>query len=715
MKSIVFITIFFTIIFTTSAQKIVVAADGSGNFTTIQAAINSLPDSATTQRIIVIKSGIYREKIYIDKHNILFQGEKAPKLGEKWGNNDGTSRDNREGDISVAKRKMQNAKQTIIVYSEAREIFRCTHPTDDWGAATMNIRAKDITLENLVITNDFGFNATGDSTFMCEGKAKITTKTSHQFALRCMPTTQRMTVKNCNFHSWGGDTVSPWDVDNGTFKFLNCTMEGAVDFYCPRGWAYAENCYFICHNNNAAIWHDGTGTESAKTVLKNCYFTGDKGYKLGRFHRDAQFYLINCTFSKDMADADIYQVRKDTTLMWGKRVSYFNCHRESGDFTWFKNNIDKNTAQNINANWTLNERWNQAPKPSKNKSDYGLPKVADAPIKTANPPVVAHSFAEDTIAEKMLIAQRNDGGLEKTLDGKTQPPPYNKAWDNTYKASIIDDKGRNDATIDNNATVREIQHLAEAFNETKNEKYKEAAERGIAYLLKMQYENGGFPQFYPDTSSYRKHITYNDNAMVRALDALKDISAGKTPYENVGITYREKAKNAVDRGIDCILKTQIVSNGQLTIWCAQHHYKSLEPVKARSYELPSFSGNESVGILEFLMKLDNPTPSVKKAISSGIAFLEAIKIVGFKTERVKDASLERGEDVVVKPEPNAIMWARFYDLETKKPYFSGRDGVKKATLAEIENERRAGYAWYGTWAADLISKKYLKWVAKWGK
>jgi hypothetical protein len=43
----------------------------------------------------------------------------------------------------------------------------------------------------------------------------------------------------------------------------------------------------------------------------------------------------------------------------------------------------------------------------------------------------------------------------------------------------------------------------------------------------------------------------------------------------------------------------------------------------------------------------------------------------------------------------------------------GRDGVKKATLAEIENERRAGYAYAGTWAAKLLAKEYPKWQQKW--
>jgi PelA/Pel-15E family pectate lyase len=675
-----------------NAQNITVATDGSGNFTSIQAAINSLPDSATTMRTIFIKKGIYREKIYISKHNICLKGEKNTQFGKTW--------------------NAQNAKNTEgvrIIYPEAREIFRCAAP-DDWGAATMNIRAKDVTLENLIVVNSFGFEATGDSVFMCEGKSKITRKDGHQFALRCMPVTQRLTVTNCNFHSWGGDTVSPWDVDNGTFYFKNCTMEGAVDFYCPRGWAYAEGCYFICHNNNAAIWHDGTGTENAKTVLKNCTFVGDKGYKLGRFHRDAQFYLINCTFSKDMADADIYQVRKDTNLVWGKRVNYYNCHTTSGDFAWHKDNLDKKTAQQINRDWTLKERWHMSPI-VKNKSDYGLPPVANAPN-------VANKFAttsEDPIAERMLIAQRNDGGWSKSLDGKTQPPPYDKEWDALLKASITDDKGRNDATIDNNATTREIRHLANAYIDTKNEKYKEAAEKGIAYLLKMQYEHGGFPQFFPDTSGYRKHITFNDNAMIKALEVLKDIAENKAPFDNIGTIFKEKAQNAVERGIDCILKTQIIVNGKRTIWCAQHDYKSFAPTKARTYELPSFSGNESVGILEFLMSLKKPTPSVLEAVRSGVNFLEGLKLKGIKVTYIKAETKEEKPDRVVVNDPTAPpIWARFYDLDTKKPYFCGRDGIKKETLAEIEKERRGGYAWYGDWATKLIEKDFPKWIKIYG-
>lgn len=307
-------------------KKITVAADGSGDFTTIQAALNSLNTvkDSTIKHTIFIKKGTYNERIFIEKNNIILRGSS-------------------ESDVK-------------IIQSISRDMYRCEHP-DDWGVATMNIRANDITLENLTVLNNFGFDAKSDSTFLCKGKEKITRKDGHQMALRCMPPCTRLMVKNCTFRALGGDTVSPWDLDKGMYVFKNCTMEGGVDFYCPRGWSWAENCTFICHNMNAGIWHDGTGNQSAKTVLKNCIFKGDAGYKLGRYHRDAQFFLINCQFSKEMADAPIYKVRKDTVLQWEHRVFYNNCHREGGDFEWFKDNITSADAQKMSIKTLFEGRW----------------------------------------------------------------------------------------------------------------------------------------------------------------------------------------------------------------------------------------------------------------------------------------------------------------------------------------------------------------------
>lgn len=311
-------------------NKIIVSADGSGDYKTIQGAINSLPNSSETARTIFIKKGTYTEKLYIEKPNIIFEGEEREK--------------------------------TIIIASIARDEWRCGH-TDDWGVATMNVGANDITLKNLTITNNFGFDfqektifCTSDTTANKERKLR---KDGHQMALRTMNAT-RLKAINCHFRSFGGDTVSPWEVANGMWYFKDCIMEGGVDFYCPRGWAWAENCEFITHNGAAAIWHDGSTNKDSKTVLVNCRFKGFDGFQLGRYHRDAQFYLINCEFAKNMKDADIYLVPTTNTIQWGRRIFYYNCKREGGnDNSWFSNNLPAGLAEkDITVNWVFGNRWN---------------------------------------------------------------------------------------------------------------------------------------------------------------------------------------------------------------------------------------------------------------------------------------------------------------------------------------------------------------------
>ena len=114
------------------------------------------------------------------------------------------------------------------------------------------------------------------------------------------------------------------------------------------------------------------------------------------------------------------------------------------------------------------------------------------------------------------------------------------------------------------------------------------------------------------------------------------------------------------------------------------------------------------------MSLDKPTPSVKKAITSAVAFLDSIKIRDLTIENIEDKTQASGKDRVVKEDKNApIIWARFYDLETHKPYFCGRDGIKKTALKDIENERRIGYSWYGNWGLKLIEKEFAQWQLKW--
>ncbi|WP_236705130.1 pectate lyase [Hymenobacter sp. AT01-02] len=686
------------------AQQVTVSADGSGNFRTIQAAINSLPNEATKPRTVYIKNGTYREKVLLDgKQNIILKG--------------------------------QSEKGVVLTFAQARDAWRCDPVAgqDDWGVATLNMRnSPDITLENLTVINSFGFDATGPVTIDCPTeptKKKTLSKTGHQMALRTMPGTTRLVVKHCTFRALGGDTVSPWDVDAGLYYFQDCTMEGGVDFYCPRGWAYAENCRFICHNTSAAIWHDGSADQDSKTVLKNCSFEGDPGFKLGRFHREAQFYLVDCTFGQNMADADIYWAQSGPgAKQWGRRVYYQNCHRQGGDFAWFKNNLSAAQgapkARKIGADWTFGGRW--YPKSGKAATVPLKPSNLNAPDRYSARPATATASLSggavasaapapaasvDSVAERMLLYQRTVGGWPKMVNNIKVK--YDHAMTVAEEAATRDDAGRNDATIDNDATTREIRYLVKAFQTTSNAAYKAAAERGIRYLLKMQYANGGFPQYYPDLSSYRHQITYNDNAMVRALQVLRDVSRRANGLEVVDAALVAPATTAVNRGIDCMLKTQYVQKGKLTAWCAQHDEKTLLPVKARAFELPSLSGMETVSIVQFLMDTESPTPAIKKAIEAAVAWLQMVKITGYTVKDQPDAKQPKGFDRVIVPEANATIWARFYDLNTNRPIYVGRDSQPHATLAEIEYERRTGYAYAGTWPEKLLNRDYPRWQQKW--
>ncbi len=327
-------------------KKIIVSQDGKGQFATIQAALNSLDTFSTKEHVIFIKNGTYREKLMIDKSFVKLQGE--------------------------------SEKGVIISQSLPRDVWRCQSP-EDYGAGTVNVKGHDLAFENLTVLNEYGFNAKGDTTITCLSESgatgaaskdryalprekgetegtKIVRKDGHQFAFRSMPGATRLSFKNCTFRAGGGDTVSPWDVEAGMYYFKNCTMEGWVDFYCPRGWAWAENCHFICHNKNAAIWHDGTNHESSKTVLKNCTFVGEKGYKLGRYHRPAQFYLIGCKFDENMADADIYPVSTNPAPKWGHRVYYQDCHRTGGDYAWHRDNLAI-ASKTVTVDWTFEGKW----------------------------------------------------------------------------------------------------------------------------------------------------------------------------------------------------------------------------------------------------------------------------------------------------------------------------------------------------------------------
>lgn len=314
------------------------------------------------------------------------------------------------------------------------------------------------------------------------------------------------------------------------------------------------------------------------------------------------------------------------------------------------------------------------------------------------------SQAKDTLAEKLLVYQLPIGAWGKQLnDGKAVD--YKLRIDKALLEKIRS-TGDDHATIDNNATTREITMLVKAYKATKNTTYLSAAEKGIRYLLMMQYENGGFPQYYPNKSIYRKQITYNDNAMINALTILYNVSEGKNDFDVVSTELKTKSKIALQKGIGSILKNQILQNGIPTIWADQYDETTLQPAKARAFEPISLATGESVGIVRFLL-LQPVTPEIEKSVKSAINWFKENKIEGYSYKVVKqnDKTVR-----VLAEEKDSVIWARFYDLKANTPIFGDRDGSIKYNYNEVSEERRNGYSWYIDFADKLIDKEFPKWL-----
>ena len=303
---------------------IIVAADGSGQFTTVQKAVESIPKDNRQRIVILIKDGVYHEKLRIDPSFVTLRGQ-------SWGG-------------------------TRIEFAVFTDDF--PKKPDNLGRAVVNINGSDTVLDNLTVKNTA--NIIGP----------------HEMAL--YGTSDRVVTTDCDLLSEGADTVSLWGKD-GRYYQARCNMRGAVDFVCPRGWCYIVDSQFYETKDTAAIWHDGSRNKDMKFVLRDCQFDGIQGWHLARHHADAQFFLLDCTFSNTLSDhpprrviypldatqptaADIQNNKRlDPLNIWGERDYYEDCHRVGGDYPWFVDNLSTApgapSADQITARWTFADKW----------------------------------------------------------------------------------------------------------------------------------------------------------------------------------------------------------------------------------------------------------------------------------------------------------------------------------------------------------------------
>ncbi len=306
------------------------------------------------------------------------------------------------------------------------------------------------------------------------------------------------------------------------------------------------------------------------------------------------------------------------------------------------------------------------------------------------------------IAENVLLYRRDIGGWPKNI--QMQEPLSDKE-----KKKLIALKSEpKGCTTDNGATCQEMMFLSKVYQHHPDEKYKKAFLKGVDYLLEAQYDNGGWPQFYPLKKGYYTYITYNDDSMVNIMVLFKELRDKSGVYSIIPSNDKlKKIAAAFDKGIDCILKTQYRQNGVLTGWCAQYDEVTLQPAKARAYELPSLSGKESAKIVLLLMSIENPKKEVIEAVDAAYNWFDKVKITGIEINRITNSEGKKDIEIVSNPEAKPL-WARFMELDDNTPFFCDRDGVKRASVFDIGYERRTGYAWYTNEPKEVM-KKYPDW------
>ena len=628
--------------------QIVVAADGSGDFRTVQQAVDHVPDNNNKPVVIHIKPGVYKEQVRVSagKRYLTFRGN--------------------------------DPRNTVLTYQLSAQKAGNTRLT----FSTL-INADDFRAENLTFENSFGTGSQAVALFVDAARASF---------------------QNCRFLGWQ-DTLF---VNGSRHFFKDCYIEGHVDFIFGTASAVFENCTIHSKGSGYVTAHYRTSNEEdTGFVFSHCRLTGENtgnGVYLGRPWRPyARVVFIDCWLGAHIRPEGWDNWRdpaREKTAWFGEYKSKGPGANPSARVAWSRQLRDREAAE-----FSREKFFNRAVRGLSGTANEAVGTIAWADAQ--NKPDEWYASAEALrIADNLVLYQRSSGGWPKNID-------MAKPLSDAGKASLLRDQKNTDSTIDNGATHTQLSFLARVYTAQHQERLRESFLKGLDYLLQAQYPNGGWPQFYPDLSGYYKHITYNDDAMIGVLKVLREVAAAKPAYAFVDETRRAKAVKAVEKGIECILKTQVIVKGQRTVWCAQHDEVTLAPAPARKFEAVSLSGGESVGIVRFLMSIKNPSPAVVEAVEAAVAWFEQSQLKGIKWIEKRDASQPNGIDRVVVPDPEGgSIWARFYEIGSNRPIFVGRDGVVKYSVAEIEHERRTGYSWYVDEPAKLLQKDYPTWKRK---
>jgi pectinesterase len=260
------------------AYDFIVAKDGSGNFSTVQEAINAVPDFRKNTTTIFIRNGLYKEKLVVPPSKTFVK-----LIGE-------------------------NRDKTIITYDDfASKKNRFGEEIGTTGSSSVFVFADDFTATNITFENSSG-------------------PVGQAVAVRVDG--DKVMFVNCRFLGYQ-DTLYPHGERSRQY-YKDCYIEGTVDFIFGWSTAVFENCDIHCKEKGyvtAASTHSDT---RYGFVFIGCRITGgaaENTFYLGRPWRPyAKTVFINCYLDKHIKPEGWHNWNKPDA----ERTTYYAEYNSTG-------------------------------------------------------------------------------------------------------------------------------------------------------------------------------------------------------------------------------------------------------------------------------------------------------------------------------------------------------------------------------------------------
>lgn len=289
----------------TQNYDIVVAKDGSGDFLTVQAAVNAVPDFRKKQTRILIKNGFYREKIIIPetKDSLILVGEDVYK--------------------------------TILSFNNfASKSTGFGDNLGTSGSASTYICSPNFTAENITFENLAGPVGQAVAVIVRSDKARFI---------------------NCRFLGFQ-DTLYTHKADSRQY-YKNCFIEGTVDFIFGSSTAYFDECEIFCKASGYVTAASTPQNNNYGYVFYKCNIHGEKSHSfyLGRPWRPyAHVAFIDCKIS------DV--IKKEGWNNWGKTDN-----EKTATFVEYNSSGKGRDLQNKRVRWARRLHTNEVSKYDRNQ------------------------------------------------------------------------------------------------------------------------------------------------------------------------------------------------------------------------------------------------------------------------------------------------------------------------------------------------------------